>query len=562
MHTIFLTGATGFVGSHLLRRLLEHPGVERVYALVRRAGSCPVRDNPRVVELVGTLEDVGHFGKELLESDYVFHLGARATYGAGTVYDEVNHAPVRELVRILEQGRRLKNLVFCSSIGAVDRAPDDRSTQPLTLASPPHPASDYGRSKLAAERVLQASRVPHTILRLTWIYGAGMRRDSHINVLLDLARARHPVCHVAWPGRVSVIHVDDAVRAMLACLDNPAAINQSYFAVTESPPMGEILATLWSACHGERPRQLPPPAVASAVSRFHAHLPLSVSNLFISYLWAEGGAFARDLLPGGSVPFATGVADVLGTRSHDGDWWAITGANSGIGLALAEQLLAKGHRVLLVDRDTSALASLPAGPTCVVVQADLGTDEGVAGVAREFNARRLRCIINNAGVGFKGSTLDVSEEQFHAMLAVNCNAPVMLVKQCLQRLVLEGTTIVNICSSVAYNPLPMMSLYAASKAFLLRWSLALAYELRKTNRVITFSPSGTRTAFQRNAGVKEDSGGLLRPEDVARRVLQAVHDGREHVVMGAQSRALLLVSRFLPDTASARLWGALFEASR
>ena len=121
----------------------------------------------------------------------------------------------------------------------------------------------------------------------------------------------------------------------------------------------------------------------------------------------------------------------------------------------------------------------------------------------------------------------------------------------------------NIASSVAYHPLPGMSVYAASKAFIKSWSLALSEELRGTNRVVTFSPSGTHTNFQASGGIGgRDDAGLLEPADVARAIILAARRRTRHRLLGAKSRALVFFSYGLPDGLKLRLWHQLFTASR
>ncbi|MFL4286124.1 SDR family oxidoreductase, partial [Escherichia coli] len=80
---------------------------------------------------------------ELQSSDYVFHIAAKATYGKGHGYKETNTDSTRELIEILQERNQLKNLIFVSTIGAVDRASSDFCSSPLTIHSPPAPRSVY-----------------------------------------------------------------------------------------------------------------------------------------------------------------------------------------------------------------------------------------------------------------------------------------------------------------------------------------------------------------------------------------------------------------------------------
>ncbi len=158
----------------------------------------------------------------------------------------------------------------------------------------------------------------------------------------------------------------------------------------------------------------------------------------------------------------------------------------------------------------------------------------------------------------------MSEREPAATIDVNVRGTMLLTRLVLDRLVHDRASIVNVASSVAYNPLPGMAVYAASKAMVASWSEALAYELRDTNRVLTFSPAGTRTGFQEKAGVATDRAGpkLLTPDEVAARLLRALDRREGYVIVGRNARMLISATRWLPRGLNAHLWGWLFERTR
>jgi len=123
----------------------------------------------------------------------------------------------------------IERFVFVSTIGAIDRQKNDTCTQPLTENSLPAPSSDYGRSKLQAEDVVRKSDIPFSIIRPTMVVGSDMRSDSHFAVF-----ARHAISHsviswIAWPGRFSVVHVDDLANALWLAATHPEAVGQTFF---------------------------------------------------------------------------------------------------------------------------------------------------------------------------------------------------------------------------------------------------------------------------------------------------------------------------------------------
>lgn len=556
---VFVTGASGFIGRHFLAELLSvAPADCTVWALVRRPLGV---GDPRVRELSGDLGAVASFRRELLESDYVFHLAADATFGSDRDYDQTNYRPTAELAGVLRESTRLRSLVFTSTIGAVDRAPDDDCARPLTVDSTPCPRSLYGASKLKAERHLRESGLPCTIIRPTWVYGAGMRTGSHINRFVTLVQQGSALARLAFPGRVSLIHVRDLARALVGCIDNGAVVGRTYFAETESLTLGEIFATIARKLRGKRPAQLPVPSLSALVSRLHSRLPLTVANLFVGYLWARDEEFRRDFPLSAPIAFDDGVADVIRTNVLVSGAWVITGANSGIGLALAARVAAAGAPLVLVDKDTDNLSRF-AGAT--VIRADLADPAEIAALGRALSGTPIACLVNNAGRGLRGPFRETPVEAIGNIVAVNALAPVLLTRALIENLVANESVIVNVASSIAYNPLPFMSLYSSTKAFLSNWSESLTYELRATNRVVTFSPSGTLTAFQRSAGVKvlDEGRGLLTPDYVAGRIAAAARGKKRVVILGLPTKVLLLASRFLPRSLNILVWGKLFEKYR
>ncbi len=556
---IFVTGASGFIGRQFLSELLVKvaPGC-CIWVLVRSPLNYA---DTRIKELQGDLKAIASFRKELLESDYVFHLAANATLGSDNNYNEVNYLPTAELVELLRSSNRLCNLVFTSTIGAVDRAPQDDCRSPLTIQSVANPRSHYGESKLKAERYIRESGLPATIIRPTWVYGSDMRTASHINRFVSMVYDNHPVTHFAFPGKVSLIHVRDLAQSLVLCINNQSVIGRTYFAETEALSIGDIFAVIAEKLRGKRPVQIPIPSISSIIARLHAMLPLNISNLFVGYLWANDTAFRADFDVSSPVLFADGVKDVIRSNIRTAGRWVITGANSGIGFALANKLAASGKKIVLIDKDTDNLSQFS---NATIIRADLSIKSEIDGICRALSGVKIACLVNNAGIGVRGPIRETSTDAITRIVAVNALAPVLLTRKLIENLVTNEAVIVNVASSIAYNPLPFMSLYSSTKAFISNWSESLTYELRKTNTVITFSPSGTMTGFQQSAGVKvmNRGKGLLAPEYVAERIHNAIHRRKRVVILGLPTKVLLFVSKLLPRSLNISLWGTLFEKYR
>ena len=125
---------------------------------------------------------------------------------------------------------RGKRLLFTSTSAAVDRT--SRPRGPLTEESPCRPRTAYGRTKLAAEHMVREwcarEQASYTIVRLTTLYGPGVRTGL-IPVLTEGLRQGRLAARLDWPGRVSLLYVEDAVRLLLFLADCPRAANETYF---------------------------------------------------------------------------------------------------------------------------------------------------------------------------------------------------------------------------------------------------------------------------------------------------------------------------------------------
>lgn len=219
----------------------------------------------------------------------------------------------------------------------------------------------------------------------------------------------------------------------------------------------------------------------------------------------------------------------------------LTGASSGIGLAIAKALLQAGWCLYGIGRHFSedALQQLcrdaeVGGGSFVPVEQDL-TDTGkllelVRGLQKEHT---FRLLVNNAGVAYYGPHETVSPKNLHEMVVTNVEVPMLLCGQLMRGLREVSGTIVNVSSVTATHASPWGCAYGATKAALSAFSESLFEENRKHGvRVVTIQPDMTATALYRNADFcqGEEADTYLTPEEVAEAVLYAVN-AREGLVL-------------------------------
>lgn len=238
----------------------------------------------------------------------------------------------------------------------------------------------------------------------------------------------------------------------------------------------------------------------------------------------------------------------------------VTGASSGIGWELAKLLAADGHDLVCVARGGKKLESLAkdleaAFPIKVAVVAqDLSKPDGPRAVLDEVGrlGLDLEVLVNDAGFGVYGPFAETDLEEELQMIRVNVLAVTALAKGVLPGMLRRGSgRILNVASTAAFQPGPLMAVYYATKAYVLSFSEAIANELDGTGVTVTaLCPGPTETEFQKRAGVEKTRlfrGPLVTDaRSVAKAGYAAMRRGRRVVVPGLANKLLVQAERFAP----------------
>jgi uncharacterized protein len=246
----------------------------------------------------------------------------------------------------------------------------------------------------------------------------------------------------------------------------------------------------------------------------------------------------------------------------------VTGASSGIGEEFARQLAARGHDITLVARRGGRLQALARSlrrdhdVKVSVHPADLETAAGRAPVAAMLRARGPWLLVNNAGFGSRGRFVDLDSKRELAEVELNVVALHELTAAVLPGNVAAGAgAVVNVASTAAYQPIPYMATYAATKAFVLHFTEAIAQELHGTGvRAMALCPGPTRTEFDDVAGVQSlfDKSLPMNSDAVVASALRALDRGHAICVPGAHNLILAQGVRLVPRTALRRIIGGIF----
>jgi uncharacterized protein len=249
----------------------------------------------------------------------------------------------------------------------------------------------------------------------------------------------------------------------------------------------------------------------------------------------------------------------------------VTGASAGIGRAFAQALAAEGYDLLLVARRKALLDELAgeleksgsvAAHICVEDLAAEGAPARVAAQAREIGHCDL--LVNNAGAGLIGTFAESDPARIRAMLSLNVVATTELMQLFLKVMIgRQSGVILNVASTAGFQPVPRFAAYAASKAYVLSLTEALADEVRGTGvRVAAVCPGATETEFTAVAGGRTDrlKAAYMSPQDVVRIAIEQAVLGQQTVVVpGAVNRASVLGSKLLPRQAAARIAGWIYR---
>lgn len=246
-----------------------------------------------------------------------------------------------------------------------------------------------------------------------------------------------------------------------------------------------------------------------------------------------------------------------GSGYFDGRRSLVTGASSGIGRAFATRIAADGSDLVLVARRQTALTNLADelreryGVAVDVIAADLSSSGAAASLVSALDQRGLEVdvLVNNAGLGIHGDLAQSRLVTVSQQIGVNVTALTELTTLLLPGMVARRRgTVVNVASTAAFQPVPHMAVYAATKAYVLSFTRALWSETRGTGvRVLAVCPGATDTAFFDIAGEAASVGSRRTPEQVVDSTLRALRSGGPEIVDGAANALLARVASRIPN---------------
>ena len=237
----------------------------------------------------------------------------------------------------------------------------------------------------------------------------------------------------------------------------------------------------------------------------------------------------------------------------------ITGASFGIGLELARIFAREGHNLVLVARSADKLRHLAAelerahSTRSLILPTDL-TDPGAAAYVLDQTTRAnisIEILVNNAGFGQYGLFAQSDLEECLRQIQLNVTTLTHLTRLYLPEMIKRKSgRILNVASTAAFQPGPLMAVYFATKAYVLHFSEALANELEGTGVTVTcLCPGATATEFHKRAnatGMRLLSMGKMDADTVAQDGYRAMMAGKPLVISGFKNWLTAHAVRFGP----------------
>ena len=226
----FVTGGTGFIGSHLVERLIDQG--YHVTVLVRETSNLRwlnhllMAKSPRVQLVTGDLHDLGTLLQHLQNTNLVFHLAGLTRAPDAATYNRVNTQGTKDLIEAcLQANANLDRFIYCSSLAAIGPSPDET---PVTENTTPQPLTDYGNSKFNGELIISkyTDRLPITIIRPPAVYGP---RETDIFLYFKLVNKGVMPILGDENKLLSLVYVKDLVAGLAAAAVSDLAVGETYF---------------------------------------------------------------------------------------------------------------------------------------------------------------------------------------------------------------------------------------------------------------------------------------------------------------------------------------------
>lgn len=214
-NNIVVSGANGFIGNTLIKKLLEDEN-NYIYGIYRKTPK-EILNHNRLIQISNLDLSENNFNKlNNIQIDYFFHCASNSNYlekSKDLIYKD-NILATKNICSFLEK-KKINLFIYLSTIGVHDRKFLSSSNKKLSESSDLSAKSIYGKSKISSEHLINESKINHLIIRPSWIYGEKMSTKSHIRQLYNWCKEQKFFTKLSFTGRVTVCEVNSFVETLI-----------------------------------------------------------------------------------------------------------------------------------------------------------------------------------------------------------------------------------------------------------------------------------------------------------------------------------------------------------
>ncbi|MCI9079008.1 MAG: SDR family NAD(P)-dependent oxidoreductase [Lachnospiraceae bacterium] len=238
----------------------------------------------------------------------------------------------------------------------------------------------------------------------------------------------------------------------------------------------------------------------------------------------------------------------------------ITGATGGIGQEFTKVLAKEAlDEIWVIGRNKEKLAWLKQeyGRKIIPLCADLTEKQDLLQIKSLLTGKILVAyLVNNAGIACMAHSKDYNTDEIDKTIMLNCNVPVTLINYCIPYME-RGSRIINVSSAASFQPVPLINLYASTKAFLHNYSRALHMELKPAGITVTAACPGwvdTDMLPKELNGIKVKFPGITTPQKIARKAVKDAKKGKDVSICTLYVKCQHLNVKLLPHKLVMKIW--------
>jgi short-subunit dehydrogenase len=561
-----VTGGTGFIGKNLCELLIKKK--HTVYAITKKQDQ--YLKNIGVNFIKNNFEDIKKTNIRPEKFDVVIHCSANPIFGNGKNYYTENYLKTKKFVNFFINSNA--KFIFISSIGAVDRGNQDDCTKALNENSEPNPTTDYGKTKLLVEELLNNSKLETISIRPSLVVGEQMRANSHFSVFALKTIQKKLFSLFDWSGKISIIDVRDLVSAIyfvsikklkkknevIFCAGQ--IVNIKNFIRSINPKLGFIpISNLLKKINLllKIPFELRVLTLPALVASDYKLQRLGWKKKFDAKITLKK-VVQRERFLLDSQNFSPPSGATL-----------ITGGGSGLGREFLSKLVNRRNKILVIDKNIKQIKNYSKKfPNKIkLIKFDLSNVQTIEKLINKglLDKYKISEVIFCAGIGHRGKILD-SDLKIHVKIF---NTNVLSILAILSKVYadmknLNYGKIVFINSSASFQPLPGIASYSSSKVALKFLAECMVQENKNTNiRILSVYPGGMKTNFQKEAKVKIVKGeNLLSTAYVYNEIMKGLKKKKKFLIIGSRAKLMFYASKIIPEFLLLKLYSSFMKRMR